>query len=242
MRPTTKILFYTCSACILAHGSRAALADTDPYGNPVPATTTSEPGVTDPTYSYAWTDERMETGIGVAVTLGGGVMGFTDGTMRDTTSDIGGLWDLRVTLGSHIPLGLELSYLGSATNVDGLPTGQEGTLIGTTVEGALRFNILPHATFNPYLFAGVGYQRYDVTDVNVRLSDSGMADEDNLIEFPMGAGLSYRVGGLVADLRGTFRATTDEDLVLEDPPGTDAELNFAEMHTWQASAALGYEF
>jgi hypothetical protein len=192
-------------------------------------------------YSYAWREEGLQSGIGVSATLGGGVVGFTEETMRDTTSSVGGLWDLRVTIGSHIPLGLDISYLGSATNVDGLPTGESGTLIGTTLEGALRFNMLPHYAWNPYIFAGVGWQRYDVTEANVSLSDAGMNDQDDLLEFPMGLGLAYRMGGLVADLRGTFRATTDEDLVLENPTSPTSD-DFARLHTWQASAAIGYEF
>jgi hypothetical protein len=196
-------------------------------------------------YSYAWNDETMQSGIGVSTILGGGVLGFTDRTMRNTTSDVGGLWDLRVTIGSHIPLALDVSYLGSATSINGLPTGQKGTLIGTTVEGALRYNMLPHFNVNPYVFAGAGWQRYDVTSANVTLSDSGMNDTDDLVEFPMGAGLAYRAGGFVADLRGTFRATTDENLVLKNtllPPVSPTSSDFAPMHTWEASAAIGYEF
>ena len=196
-------------------------------------------------YRYGWTDENLESGIGVSAILGGGVLGFTDQTMRNTTSDVGGLWDLRVTIGSHIPLALDVSYLGSAMNINGLPTGQRGTLIGTTVEGALRFNMLPHNSVNPYVFAGAGWQRYDVTNTNVTLSDSGMNDTDNLVEFPMGGGLSFRSSGFVADLRGTFRATTEQDLVLRSnvlPPASPTSDDFAPMHTWEASAAIGYEF
>jgi hypothetical protein len=195
-------------------------------------------------YSYAWHDEALQSGIGVSTILGGGVAGFTDTTMRDTTSDVGGLWNLRVTLGSHIPLGIDLSYLGTATNINGLPGGQSGTLIGTTVEGALRYNMLPHHIVTPYLFAGVGWQRYDVAETNVSLSDSGMNDRDNLLEFPMGAGLGYRMNGFVGELRGTFRAATEQNLVLRTAsvPGSPTSDDFAPMHTWEASAALGYEF
>jgi hypothetical protein len=212
-------------------------------------TTTPPPPITDTTeysedvYSYAWSEPALQSGIGVSTILGGGVTGFTDKTMRGTTSDVGGLWDLRVTIGSHLPLALDISYLGSATNINGLPTGNKGRLIGTTVEGALRYNVLPHFTWTPYVFAGAGWQRYDVTQTSVSLSDSGMNSQDNLLEFPMGAGFAYRVGGFVADLRGTFRATTDNNLVLRTPPtATPSSDDFAPMHTWEASAALGYEF
>ncbi|HEU4731786.1 MAG TPA: hypothetical protein VFT22_28010 [Kofleriaceae bacterium] len=196
-------------------------------------------------YSYAWYDERLPSGIGVSAILGGGVTGFTDKQMRDTTSNVGGLWDLRVTIGSHIPLALDVSYLGQAMNINGLPSGRSGTLVGTTFEGAARFNVLPHYAWNPYVFAGVGWQRFDVTQTNVTLSDSGMNDKDNLLEFPMGVGFSYRSGGFVGDLRGTFRAMTDQNLVLKAPLNPAIALtsdDFAPMHTWEASAAIGYEF
>jgi hypothetical protein len=188
-------------------------------------------------FGYAWREPALGTGIGVSAILGGGVSGFTDKTMRSTTADVGGLWDLRVTLGSHIPLALDVSYLGTATNVRAMPAGQSATLIGTTAEAALRYNILPHYDWNPYVFAGAGWQHYDVTGDTPQVI--GMATSDDLIEFPVGTGLAYRRSGFVADLRGTFRATTEENLVLRNPAtGSDP----APMHTWEASAALGYEF
>jgi hypothetical protein len=188
-------------------------------------------------FGYAWREPRLGTGIGVSAILGGGVTGFTDKTMRSTTADVGGLWDLRVTIGSHIPLALDVSYLGTATNVGGMPAGQSATLIGTTAEAALRFNILPHYDWDPYVFAGAGWQHYDVSGGSPQLI--GMASSDDLIEFPVGTGVAYRRNGFVADLRGTFRATTDENLVVTNPATNS---NAAPMHTWEASAALGYEF
>jgi hypothetical protein len=69
-----------------------------------------------------------------------------------------------------------------------------------------------------------------------------MADSDDLVEFPIGTGVAYRRHGFVADLRGTFRATTEENLVLTNPAQSNTDNTFAPMHTWEASAALGYEF
>ncbi len=190
--------------------------------------------------SLAWHDSRLASDIGVSAMLGGGVIGFTEKTMRDlTTSAVGGLWDLRVTLGSHTPLGLDIGYVGSAANINTLTGAHTGTLVGTTVEGAVRFNVLPHDTWNPYGFVGMGWQRYDVTGGTIRLSDSGMNETDNSIVFPMGVGIAYRDrSGLVLDLRGTFRSNIGYGLVLES--GTSA--TYVPMHTWEASAAAGYEF
>jgi len=192
-------------------------------------------------WSYAWHEPSLRTGIGVAAILGGGVTGFTDKTMRSTTADVGGLWDLRVTIGSHLPLALDVSYVGTATDVGGMPSGQSATLIGTTTDAALRYNVLPHNTINPYVFAGAGWQHYDVNRSAGAPQLTGMADSDDLLEFPVGTGVSYRRSGFVADLRGTFRAATEENLVVAPTtPGSNS--NYAPMHTWEASAALGYEF
>jgi hypothetical protein len=213
-----------------------------PVAEPVPVMTDTSSDTYDDRYSYAWHDELVPSGIGVSTILGGGVAGFTGSTMRATTADVGGLWDLRVTIGSHIPLAVELGYVGTATNLRGLPAGQNGTLVGTAFEGALRYNVLPHHLATPYLFAGIGWQRYDVTEANVTLSDAGMNDKDNLLEFPMGVGMAYRMSGFVFDVRGTFRAATEQNLVLEQPTASPTSSDFAKMHTWEASAALGYEF
>ncbi|HEU0032544.1 MAG TPA: outer membrane beta-barrel protein [Kofleriaceae bacterium] len=190
-------------------------------------------------FSYSWRDNRMQSGIGVSALLGAGVSGFTDATMRDVAAqDVGGLWDLRVAIGSHIPLGLELAYIGTAVDIDALTGTQTGTLIGTTAEAALRYNIMPQYKWNPYVFAGIGYQRYDVRNGNFTLSDTGVSDSDNSIVFPLGAGLSYRdTTGLVFDLRGELRANTNQGLVL-DTNGVD----YVPMHAWEASGAIGYEF
>jgi hypothetical protein len=215
-----------------------------PPGTPVPGVYANDrpilivhdrPGPT----SYAWHDPGLASGIGVGFTVGGGVTGFTDRTMRETvSSNVGGLWDARASFGTHTPIGLDVSYLGSAAKVNTIAGAPNGTLVGTTVEAAVRYNILPHAVLNPYLFAGAGWQRYDVTDIRFAQSDTGMKTHDDVAEFPMGAGLGIRdAGGFNFDLRGTFRATTDSTLLLDGATG-----KYADLHAWEASAALGYEF
>jgi len=190
-------------------------------------------------YSYAWSDPALMTGIGVGFSIGGGLTGFTDRTMRQTmSSNVGGLWDARLSLGTHVPIGIDISYLGTAANINTIAGASNGTLIGTTVEAALRYNILPHAPATPYVFAGAGWQRYDVRNMHFAQSDTGMAKNDNVAEFPMGVGFSLRDrSGFNADVRGTFRATTDSTLLLD--AGTN---NYAALHSWEASAAIGYEY
>jgi opacity protein-like surface antigen len=190
-------------------------------------------------FSYAWREPRLFTDIGVGITLGGGISGFTDSTMRNTlSSSVSGLWDARVAIGTHVPISLEVGYIGTAANINTFAGTANGTLIGTTVEGALRWNILPHYMVNPYIFGGVGWQRYDITNMQVATADSGISKNENRAEFPVGAGASYRdLSGWMIDVRGTFRAVPDSNLVFDQTRGT-----FAQAHWWEASAALGYEF
>ena len=181
----------------------------------------------------------MLSKIGIGFNIGGGFGGFTGTTMRDTVTDTnaGGLWSARATIGTHIPIGLDISYIGTAVDLAPIVGVQPGgTLIGTDVEGAVRWNILPHYMWNPYVFLGAGWQNYEVTDANV-LAMSRLQDSDNLAVFPMGAGVAYRdPTGITFDLRGTYRAAENSDLFLK-PNG-----EFASLDTWEASGSLGYEF
>jgi hypothetical protein len=235
---STRISLLVCGGILVAGGAARAqtYAPTAPANpNEQPVTTEDNP---DP-YSYGWYEPYLASGIGVGITIGGGITGFTDRAMRDAvTSDVGGLWDARLSLGTHTPVGLDVSYLGTAANARTLTGVSNGTLIGTTVEAALRFNLLPHYSFDPYLFAGVGWQRYDVTSMQFATADTGMKVSDNVAEFPLGAGLSFRdLSGFTFDLRGTFRPTTASTLLFDTRNGT-----YADLHTWEASAAIGYEF
>ncbi|MEP6859081.1 MAG: hypothetical protein ABJE66_00575 [Deltaproteobacteria bacterium] len=214
-----------------------------PPGTPVPGVTANDGPILvvhdrPDALSYAWHDPYLVSGIGVGFTVGGGLTGFTDRAMRNTVSaNVGGLWDARASFGTHIPIGLDVGYIGSAANINTIDGHANGTLVGTTIEAALRYNILPHNTFNPYLFAGAGWQRYDVTNMHFAQSDTGMAPHDNVAEFPMGAGFGVRdVSGFNFDLRGTFRATTDSTLLQENNG------NYAQLHSWEASGSVGYEF
>src|SRR5690606_16351422 len=74
-----------------------------------------------PTYTEPYdetTDDTLER-WGISISLGGGVSGFVEDEMRDTTDD-GGQWDVRVAAGLRGPIALEASYLGSAQSIDAL--------------------------------------------------------------------------------------------------------------------------
>jgi len=203
---------------------------------------------TETTSTYNWSDPSLETGIGVEAAIGGGVAGFTDKTMRDATSNVTGLWDARVSIGTHIPLGVEISYVGTASGLrvagDGMNVNV-GDLVGTTVEATGRFNILPHEVLTPFLFAGVGWTRYTIQNFKREVAPVGMRNVNSVSELPMGVGLAFRNEGLVIDVRGTLRVAEDQTLVpLNSTVDASSVVssNFAPMHSWEASAAIGYEF
>ena len=189
-------------------------------------------------YSYAWRDDRMLSRIGIGFTAGAGATGFSAAPMRDLVSEsVGGLWSVRASIGTHIPLGGELTYVGSAAKLRNFSDAYSGMLIGTAVEAVARYTILPLADGTPYAFAGVGWQHFRVRDSQPALSDTGMRLADNLAEFPMGLGAQYRDrSGWIGDVRATFRAAMDSGLV------TQADGSHARLHSWEASAAFGYEF
>lgn len=174
---------------------------------------------------------------GVAVAVGGGVGGFTDKGMRDTTSTAGN-WDLLAQFGTRSWLSIEGEYLGSASSVDALVGTKNANLVGTAIGADLRINALPSDKWQPYAFVGGAYRRYDITGAEFTTSDTGMNDTDTLFEVPMGAGVSYRDQGFVIDVRGTFRAAVDSQLVQE----SSASKDYLPMHNWGASARVGWEF
>ncbi len=205
---------------------------------PAPQTATAD--------TYNWSDPDLESKIGVDVAIGGGVTGFTDKTMRNSTSSVGGLWDARVSIGTHVPIGFDVSYVGTANTVHQAGEAMNlGDLIGTTIEADARFNVLPQYPMTPYLFAGFGWTRYQIRNLKAAFAPAGMRSVDDIGEVPMGAGLAYRMNGLTVDLRGTFRATQDQTLIPKDASvdaSSTVSSNFAPMHSWEASAAVGYEF
>jgi hypothetical protein len=192
-------------------------------------------------YDYSWHAPEVDSGIGISVIAGAGVMGYASRAVRDNTSPVGGMWQLRGSLGTHIPVGLDFDYVGTASTLDALVGSRSGTLLSTTFEGALRWNVLPHATWNPYVFGGVGWSRLDATGASFSRADTGINDKDNEVVYPIGAGIGYRTrGGLIVDVRGTYRFAGDDNLIVVNPG--QLEPHYASMDWWEASAAAGFEF
>lgn len=188
--------------------------------------------------------EPVTVGQGWQIFAGGGVEGFFSGSMRDVAGDAGGNWDVRVVLGSRSYVGFEAGYSGYASDIDSaIGPDRSGTLIGTTLEGTVRWNFTPADAFTPYVFGGLGWRRFDIVEADFSRSATGLEDSDDLMVVPLGAGMSYRfdsVPGLTADARFTFRPAIGSDLLLDDP-GSDSD-DAVGLNTWGVGAYVGYEF
>ena len=175
----------------------------------------------------------MSSSRAMSLTLGGGLTAFIDEQMRDFT-DTGGSWEGRVTIGTRQRLAVEASYLGSVQSVDSLGLDEDALLISNGVGGALRLNVLT-GPYQPYLVAGAAWRRYDV--VNEDFNTSSMNGEDDVLETPLGVGLSLRFDRFILDGRGVYRRVFYDDLIQSTVGQEDAELD-----TWTANLMGGFEF
>lgn len=186
------------------------------------------------------TEEREQSTLekyGIAVALGGGVSGFTNETLRDTTDD-GGSWGVRVAFGTRSPIAFEAEYIGSAQDISALGLDNDALLVGNGVQGALRVNLLD-TNVQPFLFGGLAWRHYDIT--NADFNTSAIAGSDDVLEVPMGAGVAFKYAGLMFDARGEYRYADQEDLV---PKFTASGLDdgAGSMHRWGANANVGVAF
>jgi hypothetical protein len=177
--------------------------------------------------------EQLVTRYGMAAYAGGGVGGFTDDTLRDLTGTAG-IWEARVAFGTRLPFSLELGYLGGLQEITAQGLGEDAALLTTTVEGAVRANAMA-GPFTGYIFGGLGWSRFTLTEAENTGAIVDIEDDD-VLTVPMGVGMSYQVGRVIADLRGTYRATAGEDLV---PDGDDEP---RDLSSWNAALHVGFEF
>jgi peptidoglycan-associated lipoprotein len=181
------------------------------------------------------TSDLPQSVIGVQATVGGGVTGFIQDGAR-AFSGTGGSWDARLAFGTRQWVGLEAAYVGSAQGINILGLDNDAVLVGNGAEAALRVNFT-RARVQPYLFGGVGWMNYSITNTAVTAS---MDQMDNVFALPFGAGVSARLGrGFILDVRGTGRATFDDTLLEQSAFGNQGN---AELHSWNATGRLGWEF
>ena len=194
---------------------------------PVPVTYEKKPSTAD-------TMQR----VGLSLAFGGGVSDFTNQTMRDTTGTAG-TWAVRATLGTKTPLGFEGSYIGSAQNISALGIDNDAMLVSNGVQGALRLNAVVGSPVTPFVFGGVAWSHYDLT--NTATNTSAISGSDDLLEIPVGLGVGGSFRGIGYDLRGEMRFATEEDLVPQLSAGRDVGSK-ADMHRWGINATLGWGF
>jgi OmpA family protein/uncharacterized protein DUF6089 len=172
--------------------------------------------------------------LGVEASVGGGAIGFIDQGSR-AVSGTGASWDARLIFGSRLPLAIETAYVGSAQSIDALGLSNNAFLVGNGLEGTLRVNLI-RARIQPYLFAGVGWTHYQVT--NTPTNTSSVHSRDDVGTIPMGGGITARiVGAFLLDVRGAYRATFNDDLLRA---AVAADSN--SMQSWNVSARVGFEF
>lgn len=218
----------------------------DASGNPIPppATTTTvitpPPPATNvyvapaPTYTPVVVEDHRSVydRYGIAVSLGGGVEGFTGDTLRNST-DPGGGWNVRLGVGLKSPLSLEAAYIGSAQNIDALGLSGNALLVGNGAQADARLNLTGGMAVQPFVFGGAAWKRYQIMNETANTSD--LVDKDDVIEFPLGVGIGARAAGLDLDLRGEYRIATEADLVSRTNPD-------ARMDRFGVNASIGMAF
>lgn len=176
------------------------------------------------------------TAIGLGLSVGGGVVGFTDDEVRDLV-DVGGSWDVRLILGARWPLAIELAYVGSAQSIYVAGISTNSFVVGHGLESLLRVQ-LPLYAVRPYLFGGLGWTNYGL--VNTGGNQSLLLGSDDVLTLPAGIGLTMRPrGGFIVDVRAALRLAYGDDLMQFYYGGADVD---ARLHSWLASARLGWEF
>lgn len=183
-------------------------------------------------------EARWMNRAGFALSIGGGVQGFVGDTMRSTTKD-GGMWDVRASFGTRLPMSLEASYLGSAQNIASLGLDSNAVLVGNGVQGNLRINATTgDVPVQPFLYGGVAWRRYQLQNSDFNTSD--VIGEDDVLEIPVGIGVAYKTGSLLLDARGEFRGAFYENLVPNG--GVNAFTDPASLSRWGVNANVGVEF
>lgn len=185
--------------------------------------------------STVWAARGQSTLIerwGIGMAVGGGVTGFT-AKRPSELANVGGNWEARLSFGTRGPFAIEAAYIGAAQGMDALGVENDAVLVGNGVEADLRMNLLRDSAIVPYALAGIGWRHYEVSG-NVSATSS-VRETDNVLEVPVGAGVTYSFKPVFVDLRGVFRPTFDSDL-LRGTTESDRGL-----HNWSTRVSVGWE-
>jgi outer membrane protein OmpA-like peptidoglycan-associated protein len=181
-------------------------------------------------------EPRPMSGIGMGITAGAGVTDFWYNRARSFT-DAGVTWDARLTVGTRLPVGLDLAYVGSSQNINLAGFSTDAYLLGQGVEAALRVQY-PRGWVRPYAFGGVGWRQLSLKRQNV--FGTGFNDYDNQGTVPFGVGVAVgQVNGIMFDLHGTGRVMFDDDLLRNV---LQSQGDHAATNNWDVTARIGGEF
>ncbi|MGE5181634.1 MAG: hypothetical protein ACM31C_06215 [Acidobacteriota bacterium] len=208
-------------------------AEPAPAAAPTPAPVEAappEPAYETPSVTEAAPTPPFYERWGLAMTIGGGPEGFSSRT--NTSTQIGGGWNVRAILGNKSYLGVEASYVGSAQGFEAAGMDKNAVLVGSGVGGALRLNFAPKYALGPFIFGGAGWRHYSLT--NASYNNSGIKSTDNVAEFPIGGGLQYIYGGLLVDARLDYRFTQNGNMM---PAASNTD-----MGRWGIEGNIGYQF
>lgn len=163
--------------------------------------------------------------------FGGGVDDFAGSAFRGATRTGGG-WNVRLMFGQHSFLGAEVAYIGSAQEIQGLGVRTNNpVLVGNGVEGDLRLNGTRYSFLQPFIFGGVAWRHYTLSQGQSAFAD--LSNTSNVLEVPAGLGLAVYVGHVIIDARGEYRFAFGGDSNENGNPSLDR---------WGASGNLGFEF
>jgi len=185
------------------------------------------------------TPRHYGNAFGFALMAGGSYQDFTNNTMQSATSGAGG-WDARFIAGTNSIIGVEAAYLGAASQLQGLGvTANTPYLVSNGLEGTARLNIPLHVgyhLFEPYGFAGLGYQHYTISNYNANAQRlSSFTSTDDVMTVPVGGGFAYAYKGFIADARAGWTATYYQNILNNaNSSGT--------LDHWQAGGNIGVRF
>lgn len=167
----------------------------------------------------------------IGMMFGGGVDDFAGSVFRGATRTGGG-WNVRLVFGQHSYLGAEVAYIGSAQEIQGLGIRTNNpVLVGNGVQGDLRLNGTRYSVLQPYIFGGVAWRHYTLSEGQSAFAD--LSNTDNVLEVPAGLGLAVYVGPVIIDARGEYRFAFG---------GNSNENGNPSLDRWGASGNLGFEF
>jgi hypothetical protein len=211
-----------------------------PAPNPIPEPVNETPGTLAPIGPLPATPVPMRDSttmrmgpLGTAFLVGGGFEDFTNSNLRGMTSG-GGSWNARAIAGMRQYVGLEAAYVGAARSINTLGLNSDTNLVSNGLEGAVRIN-LPVlrglSLLEPFGFVGLGWQHYSLTNTNSNTSD--IANNDDVMSMPVGAGLEFAYGMFMADARFTYRETYYNDLL---------RTSGGKLNNWGVGGQLGVTF